>query len=129
MTLLTLTPEAWEALETLTTHTTDARLLRRAQALMLRLRFPFARSIKMRAGVEEMVEAVPALALEAVEREAVGREVVVVEAEAKAAQPMHREWSVCQCRYGSCLPYISLLTCVRTARTYPAIRVGSYSCP
>lgn len=34
MTLLTLNQEDWEALETLATHTTDARLLRRAQALL-----------------------------------------------------------------------------------------------
>lgn len=34
MTLVTLSPTEWEALETLATHTTDARLLRRAQALL-----------------------------------------------------------------------------------------------
>ena len=34
MTLVTLDPEAWEALETLAAHTTDAQLLRRAQALL-----------------------------------------------------------------------------------------------
>jgi Homeodomain-like domain len=34
MTLLTLSPEAWDALETLTAHTADAHLLRRAQALL-----------------------------------------------------------------------------------------------
>jgi transposase len=34
MTLLTLSPEEWDALETLAAHTTDAQLLRRAQALL-----------------------------------------------------------------------------------------------
>jgi transposase len=34
MTLVTLSPDEWEALETLATHTTDAQLLRRAQALL-----------------------------------------------------------------------------------------------
>jgi transposase len=34
MTLVTLSPEAWQALETLAAHTTDAQLLRRAQALL-----------------------------------------------------------------------------------------------
>jgi transposase len=34
MTLVTLSPEEWEALETLAAHTTDAHLLRRAQALL-----------------------------------------------------------------------------------------------
>jgi hypothetical protein len=33
MTLVTLSPEAWDALEPLAAHPTDARLLRRAQAL------------------------------------------------------------------------------------------------
>jgi transposase len=34
MTLVTLDPEAWDALETLAAHTTDAHLLRRAQVLL-----------------------------------------------------------------------------------------------
>jgi transposase len=34
MTLVTLSPDDWEALETLAAHTTDAQLLRRAQALL-----------------------------------------------------------------------------------------------
>jgi transposase len=34
MTLLTLSSEEWDALETLAAHTTDAQLLRRAQALL-----------------------------------------------------------------------------------------------
>jgi hypothetical protein len=50
----------------------------------------------MRAGVAEMAEAVPV-----VEREALGRGAVVVEAEARVAQPMIRERSLCQHRHGS----------------------------
>jgi transposase len=34
MTLVTLSPEEWEALETLAAYTTDAQLLRRSQALL-----------------------------------------------------------------------------------------------
>ena len=63
---------------------------------VLRRPFPVTYSITRRAGVAEMVEAVPV-----VEREALGRGVVVVEAEARAAQPMIREGSLCQHRHGS----------------------------
>jgi hypothetical protein len=52
---------------------------------VLRLPSPVTRSITMRAGVEEMVEAVPV-----VEREAMGLGVVVVEAAARVALPMIR---------------------------------------
>ena len=52
-----------------------------------------------RAGVEEMVEAVPV-----VEQEALGRGAVVVEAEARVAQPMIRERSLGQYRHRSCSP-------------------------
>ena len=80
----------------------------------LALPSPFPRSITRRAGVAEMVEAVPV-----VEREALGRGAVVVEAEARVAQPMIREGSLCQHRHRSCLPRVSLLTFVRATLRVP----------
>ena len=53
----------------------------------------------MRVGVAEMVEAVPV-----VEQEALGRGAVVVEAEARVAQPMIRERSLGRYRHGSRSP-------------------------
>jgi hypothetical protein len=72
------------------------------------------RSITTRVGVAEMVEVVPV-----VEREALGRGAVVVEAEARVAQPEIREGSLGQYRYRSCLPWVNLLTFVRTTLSVP----------
>jgi hypothetical protein len=68
----------------------------------------------VRAGVEERVEAVPV-----VEREALGRGAVVVEAEARVAQPVIRERSLGQYRHRSCTPWVNLLTFVRTTLRVP----------
>jgi hypothetical protein len=65
----------------------------------LRRPSPVTRSITRRAGVAEMVEAVPV-----VEQEALGRGAVVVEAEARVAQPMIRKGSLGQYRHRSCSP-------------------------
>jgi hypothetical protein len=81
---------------------------------VLRFPSPVTRSITTRVGVEEMVEAVPV-----VEREALGRGAVVVEAEARVAQPMIREGSLCQNRHGSRQPWVSLLTFVSTTLSVP----------
>jgi len=62
----------------------------------LRRPFPVTCSITRRVGVAEMVEVVPV-----VEQEALGRGAVVVEAEARVAQPMIREGSWCQNRHRS----------------------------
>ena len=80
----------------------------------LRRPSPVTRSITTRVGVADMVEAVPV-----VEREALGREAVVVEVEARVAQPMIRERSWCQHRHGSRSPWVSLLTFVRTTLRVP----------
>ena len=61
-----------------------------------------------------MVEAVPV-----VEQEALGRGTVVVEAEARVAQPMIRERSLCQHRHGSRSLWVSLLTFVSTRLRVP----------
>jgi hypothetical protein len=75
---------------------------------------PVTGSITRRAGVAEMVEAVPV-----VEQEALGRGAVVLEAEARVAQPMIREASWCQTRHGSRSPWVSLLTFVSTTLRAP----------
>ena len=80
----------------------------------LRRPFPVTYSITRRAGVAEMVEAV-----RVVEQEALGRGAVVVEAEARAAQPMICEGSWCQNRHGSRSPWVFLLTFVRTTLRVP----------
>ena len=46
-----------------------------------------------------MAEEGPVLERVVEEREAVGRGAVVVEVEARVAQPMIRKWSLCQCRH------------------------------
>jgi hypothetical protein len=70
----------------------------------------------MRAEVEEMVEAVPGVG-----REDLGQEAVVVEAEARVAQPIICEGSLYQYRRGSCSPWVSLLTFVSTNLRLPSI--------
>jgi hypothetical protein len=67
----------------------------------LRRLFPFTRSITMRAGV------------------ALGRGAVVVEAEARVAQPVIREGALCQNRHGSRQPWVPLLTFVSTTLSVP----------
>jgi len=68
----------------------------------------------MPAEVEERVEAVPGVG-----REDLGQEAVVVGAEARVAQPIICEGSLCQYRHGSRSPWISLLIFVRTTLSVP----------
>ena len=65
---------------------------------------PVIRSFTRPAGVAETVGAVPVVA-----QEALGRGAVVVEAEARAVQPLMREGSLGQNRHGSREASVSLL--------------------
>ena len=70
--------------------------------------------------MEETTEAVPVVGVEALGLGAVVPAAqVVVEAEARVAQPMIRERALGQYRHRSCSPWVNLLTFMRTTLRVP----------